>query len=197
MNAAAAPSFRAGLGVVVLALIVGGWLGLRQNPRPPDETIARTGAAPRSTSLAGVQLRDTANRMIPLAPPGQPVVVMISSVTCSWCKHALRDLAELSGGRPLPSLRLLTFEGAAGGVEMLATAGVHGAVSTGPASESTAAIMSLQFPGTPIFLVIDSAGHVVKSIPGYPGRDGMIPLMRVMLGGADTGAAQGAKLSPK
>ena len=197
MTAAAAPPFRAGLGVVVLALIVGGWLGLRQNPRVADETIARTGAAPRSTSLAGVQLRDTANRTILLAPPGQPVVVMISSVTCSWCKRALRDLAELSGGRPLPWLRLLTFEGAAGGVDMLAAAGVHGAVSTGPASESTASIMSLQFPGTPIFLIIDSAGHVVRSIPGYPGRDGMMPLLRVMLGDADTGAAQGAKVSPK
>lgn len=192
----ATPSYHKGLGIVVLAVVIGGWIGLRPS-RPADEALARTGRPPVSTSLAGVQLRDTANRIVPLTAPGKPAVLMISSVTCAWCKRALRDLAQLSGGRPLPGLRLLTFEGAAGGVEMLAAAGVTGAVSTGPASPSTGTIMSLQFPGTPIFLVVDSAGRVTQSIPGYPGREGMVRLLATMLDTAGAGAPQGTKRSPK
>ena len=197
MTAQAPASFRTGLGLVVLALAIGGWIGLRQNPQAAEESYARTGGPPVSTSLGDLHLRDTANIAVPLVPPGQPAVLMISSVTCDWCKRALHDLAELSGGRPLPWLRLITFEGAAGGQEMLANAGVRGAVSTGPSSPSAATIMSLQFPGTPIFLVVDSAGRVVKTVPGYPGRAGMVPLLHVMLPAAGSGAAQGVKLSPR
>jgi len=85
-------------------------------------------AAPTVEQAVGAfRVRDTTGAIVPLVTKGEPAILMISSITCGWCKKSLKDLGELSAGRPLPRLKLLTLEGAAGGQAMLAKEHITGA----------------------------------------------------------------------
>jgi thioredoxin-related protein len=110
---------------------------------------------------------------------------MVSSETCGYCKRALRDMGEMSGGRPLSRLRVVTLEGAAGGVPMLRAAGVQGATSLGPASQSARTMLTFQLPGTPTFVALDARGRVTHAMVGYPGREGMASWYRAAAGEQD------------
>ena len=151
-------------------------------PASGAPSLHRTGRAPRTISLGGVQLKDTAGVTVPIVVPGEPAIVMVNSITCVWCEAALRDFAAAEPGRTLVRLRVVTLEGAAPGARMLAHAGVRPGVSSGPSDESARTLLSLQFPGTPVFVAVDSASHVIASLPGYPGREAMASWLAVMLG---------------
>ena len=81
--------------------------------RPPvvGDTAPQT-APTAGQALGTFKVRDLNGRLVPLVTKGEPAIVMVSSVTCSWCKRALQDLGEMSAGRPLPRLKCLTLEGA-------------------------------------------------------------------------------------
>ena len=149
---------------------------------PGGQALHRTGNPPRTISLGGVRLLDTSGAVVPIAKLGEPAIVMINSVTCVWCEAALRDFAADAPGRVLSRLRVVTLEGAAGGARMLAHAGVKAGVVSGPGDEPARTMLSLQFPGTPVFVAVDSASHVIASLPGYPGRGAMRSWLAVMLG---------------
>ena len=108
---------------------------------------------------------------------------MVSSVTCGYCEQSLRDLAAMAEGRPLPRLRVVTLEGAESGTAMLQRFGVRGAVSTGPLGNAEQVLLTFRIPGTPVFAAVDSTGRLTSILPGYPGREGLASLYRVMAGG--------------
>ena len=92
----------------------------------------------------------------------------------------------MSQGRPLPRLTLLTLEGAAFGVPMLAKEHLSGAQLVGPAGSSDQVLLTFRYPGTPTFVAIDRNGRVVRTLPGYPIREELAHWFAVMVGDAET-----------
>ncbi len=157
----------------------------------PRMTAIRSDTAPATAptaarALGTLAVRGLDGERIPLVTPGEPMVVMVSSETCGWCKRALKDLGELSAGRPLPRLTVITLEGAAEGAPMLAREGITGARLVGPAGGSDQVLFTFRFPGTPTFMAIDRNGRVVKTMPGYPIREEMRRWYAVMVGDQET-----------
>lgn len=153
-------------------------------------TVAGTDTAPQQAptaeqAIGTFNVRDTSGAIVPLVTPGEPAIVMISSVTCGWCKKALKDLAELSAGRPLPRLKYLTLEGAANGKAMLDKEHLTGAQLIGPASSNDEVLLTFRYPGTPTFIAIDRNGRVVATMPGYPMLEVMKSWHAVMVGDQD------------
>ena len=153
-------------------------------------TVAGTDTAPQSAptieqALGAFKVRDIRGTVIPLVTKGQPAIIMISSVTCSWCKRTLKDLGELSAGRPLPRLKLLTLEGAAGGVPMVSKEKLTGVQLLGPNGSSDQVLMTFRFRGTPTFVAVDRNGRVVSTMPGYPMREVLKTWYAVMVGDSD------------
>lgn len=151
--------------------------------------VSATQPAQRPTAAQAIgafTVRNQQGKVVPLVTPGEPSIVMVSSVTCSWCKRALKDLGELSAGRPLPRLKLLTLEGAAEGAPMLAKEKIVGAQLIGPAGSTDQVLLTFRYPGTPTFVAIDREGRVVATMPGYPMREVMKTWYAVMVGDADT-----------
>jgi hypothetical protein len=166
--------------LLTLAALVGAfWVGARLEPVLPRPTPAVHGAA---GSVATLSARTTSGQVVPLAPEGGPSVVMVSSESCGSCLASMRDLAALGGGRPLPRLRVLSLEGAAGGERMVTRQGLMGVEVVGPVDGAMQAVLSLQLSGTPTFLLVDGGGRVRASLLGYPGREGLAPWLRVMTG---------------
>ncbi len=155
--------------------------------RPPvvGDTAPQT-APTAGQALGTFKVRDLKGHLVPLVTKGEPAIVMVSSVTCSWCKRALKDLGEMSAGRPLPRLKFLTLEGAVEGVAMLAKEHISGAQLIGPAGSSDQVLLTFRYPGTPTFVAIDRNGRVVKTMPGYPIRAEMQHWFSVMVGDAET-----------
>lgn len=161
------------------------------NPYVSTGTVAGSDTAPQTAPMAGKALgtdkaRDAQGRVVPLVPKGQPTIIMISSRSCSWCKRALRDLGEITAGRPIPHLTLVTLEGANDGAPMLAAAKLTGARLVGPASGSDEVLLTFRYPGTPTFVAIDRNGRVVRTLPGYPVRPELERWWAVMVGDAAT-----------
>lgn len=142
--------------------------------------------APTAEQVVGaLKVRDIRGTIIPLVTKGEPAILMISSVTCSWCKRTLKDLGELSAGRPLPRLKLLTLEGAAGGVPMVSKEHLTGAQLIGPVGGNDQVLLTFRFRGTPTFVAIDRNGRVVATMPGYPMREVLKTWFAVMVGDSD------------
>ncbi|MCA0376639.1 MAG: hypothetical protein LCH84_13385 [Gemmatimonadetes bacterium] len=161
------------------------------NPLASAGVVAGSDTAPQSApslakALGTGRAKDTRGRVVPIVPAGQPTILMISSRTCSWCKRALRDLGEITKGRPLPRLTLLTLEGASDGAPMLDVAKLTGARLVGPASGSDEVLLTFRYPGTPTFVAIDRNGRVVRTLPGYPVRTELERWWAVMVGDAET-----------
>lgn len=156
---------------------------------PGTDTAPAT--APRLGQTLGTsRVKDPSGKVVPIIPPGQPGVLMISSRTCSWCKRTLKDLGEMSnaatGARPLPRITVLTLEGAEAGVPMLANEHLTGARLVGPASGNDEVLLTFRFPGTPTLIAVDRNGRVVRVIPGYPIGDELRRLWTVMVGDSTT-----------
>ena len=149
-----------------------------------SDTIKR-GPPTIEEAVGAFRVRDTTGAIVPLITKGEPAIIMISSVTCGWCKRSLKDLGELSAGRPLPRLKLLTLEGAIGGQSMLAKEHITGAQLIGPSGSRDQVMLTFRYPGTPTFVAIDSAGRVVATIPGYPMREVLKSWYAVMVGDTD------------
>ncbi len=137
-------------------------------------------------AVGALTVKDARGKRVPLVTKGEPAIIMVSSVTCSWCKRTLKDLGELSAGRPLPRLKLLTLEGAAEGAPMLAKEHITGAQLIGPAAGRDQVMLTFRYPGTPTFLAVDKNGRVVGTMPGYPMREVLKTWYAVMVGDADT-----------
>ena len=148
-----------------------------------SDTIRAPGPAVEA-AVGAFRVRDTSGAIIPLMKKGEPAILMISSVTCGWCKQSLKDLGAMSAGRPLPRLKLLTLEGAADGAPMLARENITGAQLIGPSGSRDQVMLTFRYPGTPTFVAIDSEGRVVATRPGYPPRSVMERLFAVMVGDA-------------
>ncbi len=164
-------------GALALALI--GRIAIdRQPPLPPQDDPAVGQARAAVTAL---MVRDSANTRVALTPVGRPAILMVNSKTCSFCRLALRDIAKLQGSAPVPNLRVVTLEGAAEGLQMLASLGVTGAFNAGPDGESDQVLLTFRIPGTPVFARTDSSGRIVETVPGYPGPEVLarwVPVMR-------------------
>ena len=161
--------------------------GDASNVASSSSTVAGTDTAPQQAptaeqAIGTFKVRDVNGKVIPLITKGQPAIIMVSSVTCSWCKRALKDLGELSAGRPLPRLKFLTLEGAADGAPMLAREHITGAQLIGPSGSSDQVLLTFRYPGTPTFVAVDRNGRVVATIPGYPMRQVMKQWYAVMVG---------------
>lgn len=153
---------------------------------PADDAAGgRLAVSTQRGSVAALRVRLADGRDVPITPTAGSAVVMVSSVTCTFCDEALRDFARMAAGRPLPGLRIVTLEGAAAGAPMLARHGLHDVWQAGPASDGAGALLTFQFPGTPTFLLVDTTGTVRAALPGYPGREAIRPWFRVMTGAAD------------
>ena len=160
-------------------------------PRTGAFVVAGTDTAPSTAptaaqSIGAFQVRTVRNTLESLAVPNTPTIVMVSSRTCGWCKRALADLGEMSKGRPLKNLTLLTLEGASEGQPMVDKEHIVGARLVGPAGGSDQVLLTFRFPGTPTFVAIDRNGRVVKTMPGYPIREEMKHWYAVMVGDQDT-----------
>ena len=161
--------------------------GDESNVASSSSIVAGTDTAPQQAptaeqAIGTFKVRDVNGKVIPLITKGQPAIIMVSSVTCSWCKRALKDLGELSAGRPLPRLKFLTLEGAADGAPMLAKEHITGAQLIGPSGSSDQVLLTFRYPGTPTFVAVDRNGRVVATIPGYPMRQVMKQWYAVMVG---------------
>ena len=181
-----------GLGIAVLAgkRMFGSVDTDMPNLSGVSRVVAGSDTAPQQAptaeqALGAFRVRNLAGKSEPLVTKGQPVILMVSSRTCTWCKRALKDLGELSAGRPLPRLKVITLEGAAEGVAMLAKEGITGAQLVGPVGSSDQVLLTFRYPGTPTFVAIDRNGRVVKTLPGYPIREEMKHWYAVMVGDQD------------
>ena len=160
------------------------------SPSVTSAIVAGSDTAPQQApsaerAIGAMKVRDIRGAVIPLITKGEPAIIMVSSVTCSWCKRTLKDLGELSAGRPLPRLKLLTLEGAAGGVPMVSKEGITGAQLIGPSGSSDQVLLTFRYPGTPTFVAIDRNGRVVATMPGYPMREVLKTWYAVMVGDSD------------
>ena len=159
--------------------------------RKPAETAGAlpADAAPPphiSAVLGTATVHNELGQSVDIATPGESAIVMISSVSCSWCKRALSDLRELSAGRPLPRLKLLTLEGAADGAPMIQREQLNGVQLIGPENNSSRVTLTFRYQGTPTFLAVDREGRVVQVMPGYPMREVLKLWYNVMVGDAET-----------
>lgn len=150
---------------------------------PGSDTTPST-APPIAAALGAATVRDLAGQRVPIVPVGEPVIVMISSRTCPWCKKALKDIGELTAGRAVPRLTVLTLEGAAEGTPMMAAERIVGARLIGPADDQAQVQMTFRYPGTPTFLAVDRRGRIAYTMPGYPMREVMRTWVAVMTGDA-------------
>ena len=133
-----------------------------------------------------LSVRDASGNVVSLVAEGEPAVVMISSTSCGYCARSLSDIAGIANGDSLPRLRVLTLEGTSGGQAMARQAGVIGAWHAEPVQRSAAALIELNLPGTPVFMMIDAAGRLRRTMPGYPGREGLRAWVSVMSGASDS-----------
>lgn len=151
------------------------------------DTATDNANPPHISAVLGTgRVQNADGKSVDLVTPGEPAIVMISSVSCSWCKRALGDLRELSNGRPLPRLKLLTLEGAADGAPMVQREHLNGVQLIGPENSSSRVTLTFRYQGTPTFLAVDREGRVVQVMPGYPMREVMKLWYNVMVGDADT-----------
>jgi hypothetical protein len=165
-------------GALALALI--GRLMVEREPAPAAGDDPSVGLA--RAAVTNLVVRDSANARVRLAPAGTPAILMVNSKTCQFCRLALRDIATLQGRDAVPFLRVVTLEGADAGRTMLADLGVRGAFNAGPDGESDQVLLSFRIPGTPVFARTDSTGHIVETVPGYPGPDVLARWLPVMRG---------------
>lgn len=187
MNAAPRRSLGAGALVFGGGLLAGLALAWLVESRRASEPIAaprveRTGGAPRVLGLEALRLSDTAGVVANLAHRGVPQVVMINSTNCGVCKRALADLRDAAAGAPVPHLTVVTIEGADSGAVMMRAARLVPGGLLGPANEGVRTTLAFQFPGTPVFIALDSGARVVASMPGYPGGAAFTSWRAVMFG---------------
>ena len=165
-------------GALALALI--GRITIEREPALPAGDDPAVGQA--RAAVTNLMVRDSAGARVRLAPAGRPAIIMVNSKTCQFCRLALRDIARLQGGDPVPMLRVVTLEGADVGRDMLAQFGVRGAFSAGPEGQGEQVLLTFQIPGTPVFARTDSSGTIVETIPGQPGPEVLARWMPVMRG---------------
>ena len=171
------------VGGVVLAL------AFERAPAVPitatDKVRADTLAPLAVDAMNTSSVKDLNGKIIPLINAGEPAIIMISSRTCSWCKRTLSDLRELSNGRPMPRLRLITLEGADEGTPMVQREKLNGVQLLGPVDGQAQVALTFRYQGTPTFIAVDRRGRMVQMMPGYPMREVLKSWYNVMVGDAE------------
>lgn len=150
-----------------MALTLVGRLAFDRTAEPTRSDDLETGQA--RSAVTDLQVRDSANQRVPLAPVGHPAILMINSKTCAVCHRALIAIASMQGSDAVPMLRVVTLEGEPVGRAMLSSIGVRGAFTSGPDGEGEQVLLTFRIPGTPVFARTDSSGRIVETVPGYPG----------------------------
>ena len=166
--------------VALLAFRLGLGLDADTAPVPGGAPVEGT-----KGSLAGYEVQTADGATTELAASGEPTVVMVSSVSCTFCEEAMGEFARQADGRPLPRLRIVTLEGADRGHPMLRRNRLDGVWHAGPVDGAGTTLLTFQFPGTPTFLLLDGDGRVTAAMPGYPGAERIRPWVEVMLGERD------------
>jgi hypothetical protein len=167
------------VGALALALI-----GVTMRAVSPDAPAAASddpAVGQARDAVVGLTVRAIDGSRALLAPPGRPAVLMVNSITCGYCKEALREIARRQGSGGVPQLRVVTLEGADEGQRMLADAGVRNAFMAGPDGQEAQVLLTFRIPGTPVFARTDATGRIVETIPGYPGPqlvDKWLPVMQ-------------------
>ena len=171
-------------GMAALVLLAAAfWTGMQLEGRVSPAALSFNDSDRPAPSLS---VRDASGNVVSLVAEGEPAVVMISSTSCGYCARSLSDIAGIANGDSLPRLRVLTLEGTSGGQAMARQAGVIGAWHAEPVQRSAAALIELNLPGTPVFMMIDAAGRLRRTMPGYPGREGLRAWVSVMSGASDS-----------
>ncbi|MEO7359992.1 MAG: hypothetical protein ABI120_06670 [Gemmatimonadaceae bacterium] len=171
------------IGGVVLALA---FERKKAEPISATDTVRADVAAPLVVEAMNTStLKNVDGKIVPLINAGEPAIIMISSVTCSWCKRTLADLHELSNGRPMPRLRLITLEGASDGIPMVQREQLNGVQLLGPVDGQAQVALTFRYQGTPTFIAVDSRGRMVQMMPGYPMREVLKLWYNVMVGDAE------------
>ena len=175
--------------LIALLFLGGVALALSFERKPEAASIDTFGAEPSgpdAESVLGLStVKTTTGQIVPLLTKGEPAIIMISSEICEWCKQTFADLQNMSAGRELPRLKVLTLEGAAEGIPMVKRAGLTGLQLIGPPDGPTTVSLTFRFQGTPTFFAIDKDGHVARSLPGYQSREVLARLYKVMVGESD------------
>ena len=173
----------------MLAWVLAGALGLAlvgriavDRPSPQEELADDPAVGQARSAVTDLLVRDSAGTRVAFAPKGVPAILMVNSRTCSFCRQSLQEIAALQGRDGVPMLRVVTLEGAGVGRTMLRSLGVSGAFSAGPDGESDQVLLTFRIPGTPVFARTDSAGRIVETVPGYPGRETLARWLPVMRG---------------
>jgi thioredoxin-related protein len=171
------------LGGVALAL------AFQRKPAVPmtsADTIRGDTAAPLAVDAMNTStVKDVNGRIVPLITDGEPAIIMISSRTCAWCKRTLADLRELSAGRPLTRLKLITLEGADEGTPMVQREKLNGVQLLGPVNGQAQVNLTFRYQGTPTFIAVDRRGRMVQMMPGYPMREVLKLWYNVMVGDSE------------
>ena len=177
---------------LVAVLFIGGValaLAFQRKPAVPisaTDTVRAEVSAPLAVdAMNTTTLQNADGKIVPLINAGEPAIIMISSVTCSWCKRTLSDLHELSNGRPMPHLRLITLEGASEGIPMVQREALNGVQMLGPVDGQAKVALTFRYQGTPTFIAVDSQGRMVQMMPGYPMREVLKSWYNVMVGDAE------------
>lgn len=177
---------------LVALLFVGGVALALAFERKPAVPITATDSIRSDTTLPlAVDAMNTSTvknidgQVVPLITEGEPAIIMISSRTCSWCKRTLADLRELSSGRPLTHLKLITLEGAGEGTPMVEREKLNGVQLLGPVDSQSETALTFRYQGTPTFIAVDRKGRMVQMMPGYPMREVLKLWYNVMVGDAE------------
>lgn len=173
---------RSSLGLLALALACSALVAQRALSEP--RAASRVLSAQQQLGVSTV--RDLSGRVVPLLSDKAPVIIMVNSRTCPWCKKSLRDIGQIAAGQSLPRLTVLTLEGAAYGKPMLEREGIAGARLVGPVGSAADLQASLRQAGTPVFIAVDATGRVLATMPGYPIYEEMKRWVAVMSGAADS-----------
>jgi hypothetical protein len=164
------PSRREGLAWVLVGALSLALIGVLLRPTNAPETAADDPAMGQARdAVSGLTVRALDGTRTPLARTDRASILMINSVSCGFCKDALREIARTQGAGGVPNLRVVTLEGADAGRQMLADAGVQNAFLAGPDGQQEQVLLTFRIPGTPVFARTDAQGRVVETVPGYPG----------------------------
>lgn len=155
-------------------------------PITASDTVRDDAAAPLVVDAMNTStVKDINGLVVPLITTGEPAIIMISSRTCAWCKRTLSDLRELSAGRPLTRLKLITLEGADEGTPMVQLEKLNGVQLLGPVDGAAQVNLTFRYQGTPTFIAVDKRGRMVQMLPGYPMRETLKRWYNVMVGDAE------------
>lgn len=144
-------------------LAVAGALGIAALGRADRSELAGS-LNPPPDSLGGIQVELVDGRVVPAAPPGGGVVMVVLS-TCPHCRRSLERIAAEARGESLAGLLVIAGDGAPAGAKLLQEIGID-AMAAGPPEDPKLLFEALGVPAVPYFFAVDRAGRVLDTAIG-------------------------------